>query len=86
MKRPIAIQWKNTAYIKEGYKDYCFNRIHAHVIDCVITIVSDIVDYSEFDETFYVPIWKIIFDNGDYLKIENMQNVLVFFSDNEDKK
>lgn len=76
---PVAIRWNNRLYYKKGYFEYlCDNFIDEMKIT---EEVEDIFDVSESDgNTFYIPCWQIDFLNGDYIRIENMNNLLVIYS------
>lgn len=79
---PVAIRWNNKLYYKKGYLEYlCDNFLDEMKI---IEEVEDIFDVSESDgNTFYIPCWQIDFLNGDFIRIENMNNLLVIYSKEE---
>lgn len=76
---PVAIRWNNKLYYKKGYFEYLYTNFLDEMR--MTEEVEDIFDVSESDgNTFYIPCWQIDFLNGDFIRIENMNNLLVIYS------
>jgi hypothetical protein len=72
--RKVYAKKENFDYIYQTYND----TLYSTIIE-----VEEIHDVSESDgSSFYIPCWQVDLLNGDYIRIENMHDLVVIYSKN----
>jgi hypothetical protein len=74
----IALDFNGITYVRSDYEIYIIknydNFKNIHLVDDIFNITES------YKQQYFIPRWQIDFLNGDYMEIENMNNVTILYS------